>query len=177
MTDPFTEWVFIDFVGRRDEGVTVAVDVFQEPLETLLPLDFDGVPHPAWNVLESTLAINLKSACGITGALFGDPATEWISVDFVQRRDEGIILALNVFQESLEPFLPLGCAGTPCPVREILESLLAISLKSACGIDTALSFDPQTELVAIDRVALRDAGVTVEFDVVQEPAEAFLPPG
>ncbi len=32
------------------------------------------------------------------------------------------------------------------------------------------------ELVAIDRVGLRDAGVTVALDVVQESAETLLPP-
>ena len=39
----------------------------------------------------------------------------------------------------------------------------------------ALRFDPLTELVAIDRVGHRDAGVTVAFDVVQESAETLLP--
>jgi hypothetical protein len=56
-----------------------------------------------------------------------------------------------------------------------LESLLAIGLKGALGIGTALASDPRTECVSIDFVGPRNACVTVKFDVVPETFEAFLP--
>jgi hypothetical protein len=40
----------------------------------------------------------------------------------------------------------------------------------------ALRVDPLPELVTIDNVGLRDAGVTEAFDVVEESAKALLPP-
>ena len=43
---------------------------------------------------------------------------------------------------------------------------MAVGVKGAFGVAWALRRDPLTELVAIDRVGLRDAGVTVAFDVV-----------
>ena len=55
------------------------------------------------------------------------------------------------------------------------ESVLAVSVKGAFGVDVRCVIDPLTEPVAIDRVGLRDAGVTVAFDVVQESAETLLP--
>lgn len=42
-------------------------------------------------------------------------------------------------------------------------------------MNAALIVDPPAEVVAIDRVGLRHAGIGVAFDVFQESAETFLP--
>jgi hypothetical protein len=63
----------------------------------------------------------------------------------------------------------------PCPPGQLLEPVLAIGVKDAFGVDDPLVADPITEVVAIDGVGVRDAGVTVAFDVTQQLAEAFLP--
>ena len=52
---------------------------------------------------------------------------------------------------------------------------MAVGVKAACKVRVALPTDPCTELVAVHRVGLRDAGVTVAFHVVQQSAETFLP--
>ena len=64
----------------------------------------------------------------------------------------------------------------PCPAGQVRESALAIGVKGAFGVHAPLCKDPMTETVAIDGVGLRDAGVTVAFDVVLESAETLLPP-
>ena len=43
------------------------------------------------------------------------------------------------------------------------------------GVVPALNVEPLTDRLAIDRVGHWDAGVTMAFDVVQEPVEPFLP--
>ena len=48
-------------------------------------------------------------------------------------------------------------------------------MKGSLGVPVALHVDPLAEPVAIDVVGQRDTGVTVAFDIVQEPAEAFIP--
>jgi hypothetical protein len=44
---------------------------------------------------------------------------------------------------------------------------LAIGIKCSFVLLLALRCDPRTELVAIDGVGLRDAGITMVFDVGQ----------
>jgi hypothetical protein len=54
-----------------------------------------------------------------------------------------------------------------------LEPVAALGTKGVSS--TALIADPCSELVAVDRVGVRDAGITMAFDVVQKSGEAFLP--
>jgi hypothetical protein len=50
-----------------------------------------------------------------------------------------------------------------------------VGTNGALGVESVLSLDPPAERVAIDCVRIRDQGVTVAFDVVQESAERLLP--
>jgi hypothetical protein len=52
---------------------------------------------------------------------------------------------------------------------------LAIGVKGAFGVEAALHVDPLTEPIAIDCVAVWDAGVPMDFDIVLESAETLLP--
>ena len=63
--DPLPERVAVERVSHRDAGVTMAFDVFQEPLEALLPLVGTEVPRPAGQLLESAFAIGVKGAYGV----------------------------------------------------------------------------------------------------------------
>ena len=153
----------------------MAFDVAEESTETLLPLVGAGVPCPAGQVLESVLAVGVKDAFGVVGALRGDPRAELVAIDRVGLRDAGVTVAFDVVEESTETLLPPGGVGVPCPAGQVFESALAIGVKGAFGVVVALPYDPLPELVAIDRVGLRDAGVTVAFDVIQESAETLLP--
>ncbi len=54
--------------------------------------------------------------------------------------------------------------------------MLAVGAKFAAVVVDVLLHDPRTNPVAIDRVVgLRNAGVTVEFDVVPESAKTLVP--
>jgi hypothetical protein len=123
-------------------------------------------------------AIN-ESRPGVnTGAAFPCPLDipAYISaIDRVGLRDAGVTVAFDVVQESAETFLPLVGLAVPCPSGQVVESALAISLKGAFGAEVALRIDLMTELVAIDRVGHRDAGVTVGFDVARKSTEGLLP--
>jgi hypothetical protein len=63
----------------------------------------------------------------------------------------------------------------PCPAGQFLEPTFAIGAKSALVVPLTLTTDPPTEPVAIDGIGLRDAGVAVAFDVVEELTELLLP--
>jgi hypothetical protein len=52
---------------------------------------------------------------------------------------------------------------------------LAIGVEGALDVALALRHDPTTELAAIDGVRVRNASVTVAFDILQELAETLLP--
>ena len=109
------------------------------------------------------------------GALLVDPSTQSVAIDAVGRRHAGVAVAFDVTQELTEAVFPLCCNGVPCPTGQFLESVFAVGVKGAFGVAMTLHGDPLTELVAIDRVRMRDAGVTVVFDVTHELAEALLP--
>ena len=54
--------------------------------------------------------------------------------------------------------------------------MLAVGAKLAAVVVDVLLHDPRTNPVTIDRVVgLRNAGVTVEFDVVPESAKTLVP--
>ncbi len=82
-SDPRAERVAIIGVGPWDAGITVVFDVVLESAEPLLPPVGLGIPCPAGQVLESALAIGLKGAFGVAGALHGDPTTERVAIDRV----------------------------------------------------------------------------------------------
>ena len=106
---------------------------------------------------------------------FIDPPTKPVAIDGVGLRDAGVTVAFDVVQQSAETLLPLVGAGLPCPARQVFESAFAVGVEHAFGVVDALQADPPTESVAIDSVGIRDAGITVAFDVVQELAEPLLP--
>ena len=121
------------------------------------------------------MAVGVKDALGVSGALLADPCAELVAIDLVGHRDPGVTVAFDVVQKSAERLLPLLGEGVPCPAGQFLESALAVGVKGASGVVDALVCDPPTEPVAIDLVGRRDPGVTVAFDVVQESAEPLLP--
>ena len=53
------------------------------------------VPGPAGNVLESLFAISLEGASGIDGSLASDPLTEFVSIEFVGVRYEGVTVVFD----------------------------------------------------------------------------------
>jgi hypothetical protein len=103
------------------------------------------------------------------------PPAELVAIDRVRARDAGVSVLFDVLLESAEPFLPLVGLGVPCPAGQFLESALAIGFKDAFTVVCALHDDPLTELVAIDRVRVRDSGMSLLFDVVLESAEPRFP--
>ena len=121
------------------------------------------------------MAIGVKGAFGVVAALLYDPPTEPVAIDRVGHRDTGITVALDVIQEPAESFLPSVGTGVPGPAGQFLESLLTVGVEGAVGVIPALYVDPLTEPVAIDRVGVQDAGVTVALDIVHESAETLLP--
>ena len=155
--------------------MTVAFDIVQESAETLLPPVGAGIPGPAGQVRESALAIGVKGAFGAVDALPTDPPTERVAIERVALWDAGVTVASDVVQQPAETLLPPVGVGVPCPAGQVLESAFAIGVKPAFRMERALYYDPLTERVAIDRVKVWDAGVTVAFDIVQESAETGLP--
>ncbi len=81
-----------------------------------------------------------------------------VVIDGVRLGDPGI--AFDIAKELAEAVLPPGSAAVPCPAIQSLESVLAIGVEDPSGIEVELIADPRTELVAIDRIGLRDAGIT-----------------
>jgi hypothetical protein len=154
----------------------VVFDVVHESAETLLPPLGHGVPCPTAQVFQSTLAISLQGAFDVVIALFADPCAELVAIDGVPLWDAGVTVAFDVVHESAEARLPLLGERIPCPAGQVFQSTLAISLQGAFAVVIALLADPCAELVAIDGVVVRDAGVTVSFDVALELAEDCLPP-
>ena len=65
----------------------VGFDVFQKPAVALLPKIGNGIPCPAWNVLELSLALGVKPALGAILALDGDPLTKPVIINRVGRWD------------------------------------------------------------------------------------------
>jgi hypothetical protein len=63
----------------------------------------------------------------------------------------------------------------PRPTGQLFNPTLATGLKGAFGVVGALLPDPSTESLAVDRVGLRDAGVTVAFDKLFQQPEPELP--
>jgi hypothetical protein len=104
-----------------------------------------------------------------------DPLTNRVVVDREGHRDARVTMEFDVVQEPTASLLPHFCQWVPSPAGHVLNSPLAISVKPAFGVKRALRTDPGTEWVTIDDVGLRNVGVTVEFDVVLEPANTFLP--
>jgi len=85
-------------------------------------------------------------------------------------------VTFDVLPQATETLLPHVGEGVTRPTVHLLESLFAISDKSAVSVLDTLFLDPGAELVAIDRVRPRHAGVTVAFDILLQTAETFLPP-
>ena len=113
------------------------------------------------------LAVAVEGPFSMALALITDPRTEPVAIAGIALRDADVTVVCDVVQESPETLLPLVGEGVPCPAGQVFESTLATGLKGAFGVFAALHTDPLTELVAIARVGLRDAGVTVAFDVGQ----------
>lgn len=55
--------------------------------------------------------------------------------------------------------------------------MLAFGVKTAFGVIPPLPYDPPTELVVIDGIRRRDAGVTMAFDVLLQHSVRELPGG
>src|ERR1700737_3029095 len=105
--------------------------------------------------------------CGGTGVAHRPTHTERVAIDRIGLRDAGVPVAFDVVLESAETLPPIVNAGIPYPAGQLLEPAFAVGVKGAfVGVPNALGYDPCTELVAIDHVALRDAGLTVAFEVV-----------
>src|SRR6516225_9326602 len=153
--------------------MTVALDVLQEPSETLLPLVGPRLQGPAGQVLKTELALGLKGPFGEVIPLRISPRTERVAVDRVGLRDAGMTVALDVLQEPSETLLPPVGPRVPVPAGQVLKTVLTVGFKG--GAPHALIADPLTELVVVGRVGVRHAGVTVAFDVKQESLESLLP--
>ena len=113
-------------------------DVVEESAETLLPLVGEEVPCPARQLLESVLAVSVKGAFGVIAALTVDPRAEPVAIDRVSLRHPCVTVAFHVVEESGETLLPLVGEGVPCPARQVLESLFAVSVKGAPVVVVAL---------------------------------------
>ena len=153
----------------------MAFDVFEEPLEPLLPFVGKEVPSPAGQVLEPAFAVRVKLPLSVKRALCTDPRTERVAVDRVGLRDAGVTMVFGVVEELAKTLLPLGSGRVPSPARQVVKTPFAVSVKPAFGTEVALPRDPVAELVPADRVGLRHTRVTMAFDVVQEQAEPLLP--
>ena len=112
------------------------------PVYPMLPLSI--VYFPAGRVLKSMLAVGVKGAFGILGALLGDPRAEPIAFDLVGHRDSGMMVVFDILQQSGETLLRTVGAGVPCPAGQVFESAFAIGVKGAFGILFALLHDPRT---------------------------------
>ena len=110
-------------------------------------------------------------------ALIIDPLTELVTIDGVGLRDAGIAVAFDVVLKSAETLLPLRSFWVPCPGGKFFEPAFPVSWKGTLIEEDPTSLDPITELVSIDGVRGRDAGIAVVFDVVLKSAETLLPPG
>ncbi len=179
ITDPRTEPVAIDGIALGDAGVTMLCDVFLESAETLLPRPkpsstiCTGVPCPAGQFLKSAFAIRIECAAPV--ALRHDPPTEPVAIDGIALGDAGVTMLCDVFLESAETLCPVVAERVPCPADQVFESALPIRIEGSLGVFVALHTNPLTELVAIDRVGLRDAGMTVASDVARKSPETILP--
>jgi hypothetical protein len=107
--------------------------------------------------------------------LLADPHTKVVATLPTGPRNVGVTVAFDVAQQSPEALLPPLSPPTPRPARQLLETIFAAGIKLAFGVLDPLLAHPLTELVTIDHVTCRDAGVTVELDVVQKPMESLFP--
>ena len=130
---------------------------------------------PSRQVLKAALAVRLKGAFGVVPALVIDPLAEPVAIDGVARWDASITVGFDVAQELEETLLPHVGEGVPCPAGQVLKLASAVCIKGAFGVPGPLLTDETTEVVAVDGVTLRDTGVRVAFDVVQQSTEALLP--
>ncbi len=121
------------------------------------------------------LALGEKDASAVKAALRYDPRPELVAIHRVGGRDAGVTVVFDVVQQSAEPLLPPVGLGIPCPAGQVFEPVFVVGVQGAFDVTPALHIDPCAEFVAIDCVGLRDAGVTVVFDVVQKPPETLLP--
>ena len=53
------------------------------------------------------LAVGVKAAFGVLGALIADPHTELVAIDCGGQRDAGLTMAFDVAQQSAKTLLPL----------------------------------------------------------------------
>ncbi len=178
--DPPSEWTIADHIGvspirPRNTSVTVLLDVGLKSAEILLPLISAPIPCPARQLFKSFRTIGGNDVLRLILTLNSYPRAKPVSADLVGVRDASVTVAFDILLESAETLLELFVEGIPRPTRQVPKSAFTLSVKNAPRVKGALVRDPLTELVAIDGVGRRDAGVTVEFDVVLESAEVLLP--
>jgi hypothetical protein len=153
--------------------ITVLVDVGQESSKILLPPIGVGVPCPAGQGLKPALTIGVKSAFRVEAALHIDPVAKSIAIDGAGSQDAGITVLVDVGQESSKILLPPIDTKVPCPAGQGLKPALTIGVKSAFGVEAALSVDPTAK--PTDSVRARHARITVLVDIGQESSKILLP--
>ena len=151
-------------------------DLHRGPLISVPWGSTSSVPRPAGQFLKPILAVGVNSAFAVRAALIGHPRAELVAiVCYVGLWYTSVTVVFDVVQESAEALFPLVDLALPCPAVQFLKPVFAVGIKGACGVPLALRLDPRAQVTIVGLVRLRDIGITVAFDVVQESAETFLP--